>query len=151
MSERERQRELARARRQRWIARNPEGMRAARRKWKLANPEKLRADRARQKRRRPEMNANQVQRLKAKRYGVQVLSFTGDQLRARMAYYGHNCWICGYPADTMDHVKPPRHGGPHMLSNLRPACRSCNTAKHNHWPIDIQRLRLRGMLESPSA
>lgn len=40
------------------------------------------------------------------------------------------CWICGNPdADTLDHVLPVSRGGGNQWWNLRPACRSCNSAK----------------------
>lgn len=42
------------------------------------------------------------------------------------------CWICGRPgADTRDHVRPISKGGTNDPSNLRPAHRSCNSARGN--------------------
>jgi hypothetical protein len=40
---------------------------------------------------------------------------------------GFRCQICGGYADTADHVLPLAKGGTHHLSNLRAACRSCNS------------------------
>lgn len=35
----------------------------------------------------------------------------------------------GATADTVDHILPVASGGTHELSNLRPACRSCNSSR----------------------
>lgn len=59
---------------------------------------------------------------------------TGAQRRARWEYYLGRCWMCGHPADCMDHVKPLIMGGSRWPSNLRPACRRCNRQKADHWP-----------------
>jgi 5-methylcytosine-specific restriction endonuclease McrA len=39
------------------------------------------------------------------------------------------CWICGSPATTVDHVVPRAYCGTDHPDNLRPACRTCNSAK----------------------
>lgn len=39
------------------------------------------------------------------------------------------CFCCGAPADTWDHIVRQVDGGSHDLSNLRPSCRSCNSAR----------------------
>lgn len=140
---RQRSREIKTA----WRLRNPDQMKTARANWKANNPKKVKANKKRRLKLQPEMNANNVQRNRARRHGVQILSFTGEQLRSRLAYYGNNCWICGYPADGVDHVKPVTRGGPHLLANIRPACLSCNASKHDDWPFDLQAIRLRGIRE----
>jgi len=60
---------------------------------------------------------------------VLTIPFTKAQLDARLAYYGHKCWMCRGPYEHLDHVKPICKGGPHILANLRPACASCNRRK----------------------
>ncbi len=61
-------------------------------------------------------------------------SYTRVQWEARWAYYGGRCWMCGTEADTMDHVVALARGGSNWPANLRPACRSCNSAKgHRPW------------------
>jgi 5-methylcytosine-specific restriction endonuclease McrA len=52
---------------------------------------------------------------------------------AMVARYGLQCWLCGSLIDpsqvTADHIVPDsRHGG-HSLANLRPAHKSCNSAR----------------------
>lgn len=54
-------------------------------------------------------------------------------VEARMSYFGYRCWMCGGVGDSVDHVKPLNKGGPHMLSNLRPACKPCNSGKRDRW------------------
>lgn len=50
--------------------------------------------------------------------------------------YGRACWYCeATPKDlTIDHYVPWSEGGTNRLSNLRPACRSCNEEKANMMP-----------------
>lgn len=60
---------------------------------------------------------------------------TTELIKARWDYYGGLCWLCGAPATATDHVKPLAKGGAHWPCNLRPACRSCNSAKKDHWPF----------------
>lgn len=71
-------------------------------------------------------------RRRARRAELLVVPFTQEQLAARMSMFS-GCWICGSAWDTVDHVKPQCSGGAHILANLRPACRSCNSRKNGHW------------------
>lgn len=75
---------------------------------------------------------------RARRRGHQILviSFTPGQLAQRMSVFS-GCWMCGGPKETVDHVKPVVAGGPHILANLRPACRSCNSSKRDTWPFPV--------------
>jgi 5-methylcytosine-specific restriction endonuclease McrA len=66
--------------------------------------------------------------------GAAVVPYTTEQLQQKIDYWGGLCWICGAPYEAIDHVKPLNKGGLHILSNLRPICRSCNTRKRDHWP-----------------
>ena len=75
------------------------------------------------------------QRRNALKREATVVPFTAAQLSQRMSMYAR-CWICGDPRWTdVDHVKPLSKGGPHMLANLRPACRECNNRKSATWPF----------------
>ncbi|WP_246207809.1 HNH endonuclease [Tsukamurella spumae] len=58
------------------------------------------------------------------------------------------CWICHEPFTaalprTVDHVKPIARGGADMLSNLRPACKPCNSRKNDRWPFPHETAGLR--------
>ena len=61
------------------------------------------------------------------------MTITPALLSARMAAFGNQCWMCGGDFEHIDHVKPLSKGGPHILSNLRPACAHCNLSKSNKW------------------
>jgi 5-methylcytosine-specific restriction endonuclease McrA len=47
---------------------------------------------------------------------------------ATFARYGRQCWRCGRPANSVDHVVAVVLGGTHDLSNLRPCCQHCNSS-----------------------
>ncbi len=83
-------------------------------------------------RKREAFNSAKRRALKRK---VKTVRFTPEQLDARMAYWGNNCWMCGGVATCIDHVKPIAKWGAHMLCNLRPACGPCNSAKRDKWPL----------------
>lgn len=74
-------------------------------------------------------------RRRARKRSAVTIAFTPEQLAARWAYYGDKCWVCRGPAEATDHVKPLAKGGAHMLCNLRPICRACNSAKCDRWPL----------------
>lgn len=63
-------------------------------------------------------------RLLSRNYNV-----TSKQWDDRWNFYGGLCWMCSKPAQHMDHVIPLVQGGPHIASNLRPACAPCNIRK----------------------
>lgn len=61
---------------------------------------------------------------------VQVERITDEQFRQRFEVFGNRCAYCGACGQlTIDHVKPIVLGGPHILSNIRPACGRCNSSK----------------------
>lgn len=74
---------------------------------------------------------------RARERSVLRIRFAPEQLAAKMAYWGNCCWLCRIPATHIDHVKPLSKGGPHVLANLRPICKSCNSRKRNKWPLSL--------------
>lgn len=56
-------------------------------------------------------------------------------LRLVYAKTDGRCGICRQPVSldvfTIDHILPMTRGGPHLLDNLQPAHRSCNSKKGN--------------------
>jgi HNH endonuclease len=58
-------------------------------------------------------------------------TFTREQWAALKAAYSNRCAYCGKPSKrlTIDHVIPLSQGGPHMVQNIVPACKPCNSGK----------------------
>jgi 5-methylcytosine-specific restriction endonuclease McrA len=117
--------ETARELSRRWAASHPE----ARRNWKQANREKVREMQRKWSKNNREAQRETLRRYRARLRGAPSVPFTTDQLAQRMAYWGNACWMCSGPFEHVDHVIPLARGGWHCLSNLRPACGSCNTSK----------------------
>lgn len=106
---------------------NKDRFRANTDRWRAANPERFR---------HLQWRRGALQR------ATSFASFTQAQLEARLAVFGASCWICrSVPWTEIDHVKPLSKGGPHILANLRPACRSCNARKNARWPFNPAELR----------
>ena len=137
----ERNRVLSRERRQRLVATvegrervreadrrlraTPEGAEAHRqhsREWSKNNP-------------RAKALAARVRYARLKNASVVAISERGAV--ARWDYFAGRCWMCSRPANCWDHVKPLSKGGLHLLSNLRPACTSCNSRKRDRWPYAV--------------
>lgn len=107
---------------------------AANKRWRLENPErKAELDK--------QWRINNPQR----RYEIEKrrrLALSGSHidltlLAQKIDYWGGLCWICKIkPYESIDHVKPLNKGGAHILCNLRPACKPCNSSKGDKWPIE---------------
>jgi len=60
---------------------------------------------------------------------------TAEQWAGIQRAFNYRCAYCGRRAKlTQDHVTPISHGGHHTLSNIVPACSSCNSSKHTGPP-----------------
>jgi len=82
--------------------------------------------------------------------GGTIIEFTPEQKAARFSMWGGRCWMCGVLDATQDdHVKPISSGGSHCLSNLRPACTTCNARKRGTWPLPVDSLRAKFRHPSP--
>jgi 5-methylcytosine-specific restriction endonuclease McrA len=69
-----------------------------------------------------------------------------ELIAARFEVYGNCCAYCGLSGPLeADHVKAVKRGGKHILSNIRPACRTCNASKASRklhlWLADPNSLR----------
>lgn len=74
----------------------------------------------------------------SRKKGAWIGPVTVELLQMKLHYWGGTCWICRVkPFEHWDHVKPLSKGGAHCLSNLRPACASCNLHKHASWPLKL--------------
>lgn len=114
-----------------WQEANPERALARQRAWVAANPEKAKA---------------QQDRHNAKPARIQYLRFAAKYRRAlyrsagvfisydlwqrALDVHGRVCVYCdGEGEMSMDHIDPISKGGAHVMSNLIPACLTCNKVK----------------------
>lgn len=73
------------------------------------------------------------ERRRAKKHSNGRHDLTVEQWQMIKAHYGHRCVYCGQKMErlTMDHLTPISQGGEHTMSNVVPACKSCNSRKGN--------------------
>jgi len=131
---------------------------AGNRRWKLANPEKVRemgrADRKAGKRLLSDRAWRKANPEKVRLYGqiwnqrnreqrrtlganhrARSLGAAGSHTAAewteKVALLGGVCFYCGETGPlAREHKVPLSRGGSHDISNIVPACRSCNSRKH---------------------
>lgn len=147
-----REREAERAKR--WAADHPDQVKANKARYYARRRDDLIAYTREWRRRFPEQSAVAIKRARAKRADYYraywrlaaalrsarkrsafTLPIMPQQIRDKVRYWGERCWICGGAYEALDHFKPLAKGGPHVLANLRPICRPCNSRKLDHWPI----------------
>lgn len=59
-------------------------------------------------------------------------TLTTNQWRHARSYFNHGCAYCGRKRKLeQDHFWPLSKGGGYTATNIIPACRSCNSSKHN--------------------
>lgn len=108
-------------------------------RWNQSHREERRLYNQRTRHKNPAPYRETVRRRYARRKGASVVRFTVAELRAKCAYWGNRCWLCGGPQQAIDHVKPLNKGGLHVLANQRPICRLCNSSKGDTWPFPTHR------------
>jgi 5-methylcytosine-specific restriction endonuclease McrA len=84
-------------------------------------------------------------RYRARKKGAARSDLTAKQWEEIKSAYGHRCVYCGkkFKRLTKDHIIPLSRGGDHTVSNIVPACMSCNRKKHaNAPPVPVQPLLL---------
>jgi 5-methylcytosine-specific restriction endonuclease McrA len=75
---------------------------------------------------------------RALKINAPIRDFTSAQWKALQEHFSHRCAYCGRRAKghlTQDHITPLSKGGNHTLSNIVPACKSCNSKKHTGEPL----------------
>lgn len=95
----------------------------------------------------PEIRAAKDRRRRAIKAGALIRDLTPAQWHAIKEHYGHRCVYCHRKMTqlTQDHLTPLSKGGAHTLSNVVPACRSCNSRKQAGPPkVPVQPLLLVG-------
>ena len=93
----------------------------------------------------PEIVQTQNTRRRARKRNALINDFTGAQWLEIKAAYRHRCVYCGRKMQrlTQDHIMPLSQGGAHSVSNIVPACISCNSKKHTGPPpVPVQPLLL---------
>jgi 5-methylcytosine-specific restriction endonuclease McrA len=84
------------------------------------------------RRKHPEKHRHAVKLQRAKRK-LAPGHHTLEQWLYKVEYHGWRCFYCGrkvnYVTVTQDHLIPLSRGGTNWVSNLVPACRSCNSSK----------------------
>jgi 5-methylcytosine-specific restriction endonuclease McrA len=125
--------DLIREWKRRHYERHGEAIRAKERDRHLRNPEKRRRAALEWQRANPELAAERNHRYRARKLLAAVGDITLELLAGKLAYWGGRCWMCGGEPTGWDHVKPLARGGAHVLANLRPACRRCNSSKKDCW------------------
>ena len=104
--------------------------------WK-AHPEEKKKIQATYRRTHPEkIKENDVKR-RARKAGAEKNDLTASQWREIKEAHKHKCVYCGkkFKNLTMDHITPLSKGGNHTVSNVVPACISCNSKKHTNPPL----------------
>lgn len=127
---RERHLELIR----RWTRENIDSKRMAGKLYRDANRQAMR-DRDKTPERREHNRQNAIIQNAKRRAvaGAVVRPVTALEWAAIVASYCGMCVYCyARPVKlTMDHIQPLVRGGDHSVSNLAPACKSCNSAKNS--------------------
>jgi 5-methylcytosine-specific restriction endonuclease McrA len=109
-----RARAVERARR--WVKENPAGAKARDQRYYENDGPKLSAKRQRRR----------------ARLAAAPGSFTGEEFKVLCEIFEGRCFYCLEQARlTVDHVIPLSRGGSNWISNVLPACQSCNSRKNN--------------------
>tara|TARA_R110000823_G_scaffold315088_2_gene445707 strand:+ start:1076 stop:1774 length:699 start_codon:yes stop_codon:yes gene_type:complete len=132
--------------RARWLARTPEmvekdRIRAKKRKESLSTEQRF-ALNARHRELHAMRTPEQIARCKASIFKQRATRrkaaghgyTTATHITERWEMFGGRCWMCGCEATCTDHVKPLNAKGADLPSNLRPACKPCNSSKGAKWP-----------------
>lgn len=102
------------------------------RRYYAENPEKIRARNRLYLATYPEKNREFHQRRRARKAQAPLNDLTRHQWEEIKDAYGDRCVYCGKKSQrmTQDHITPLSKGGSHTVSNIVPACRSCNSRKN---------------------
>lgn len=142
-----REKRLEHRRKSYWKTRDPEAIRARAKRKRLENPEiNRRGTKAWREKNRDKMralvsawakaNPDKIQAGQATRRALKKSTadgtVTAKAWAALKSAANNRCTYCGetFVRLTMDHVIPLSRGGTHTLSNIVPACSSCNSRKN---------------------
>ncbi|HEX2866540.1 MAG TPA: HNH endonuclease signature motif containing protein [Ignavibacteriales bacterium] len=103
-----------------WRTENKDKVMANAKKWRVENKDKIREIWKRATRKRLNILKNINSEL------------TQEQWEETLSYFSGKCAYCGNNSQIeKDHLIPITKGGQHVKSNVVPACKSCNSSKHN--------------------
>lgn len=90
--------------------------------WRKAHPEAVRANKRRDR---------------ARKLSAPLNDFTNAQWETIKAQFKYRCAYCGKKPQrlTQDHITPLITGGSHTMTNIIPACQSCNSKKGPRAPL----------------
>jgi len=104
-------------------------------KYYAENSEKVLASQAKYKKDNLDKYRAYNQRYRASKLNAPG-DFTAADWKAKLEYYGYRCRYCGiHKSETSegwleaDHAIPLSQGGTNFISNIVPACKSCNCSK----------------------
>lgn len=135
-------RERARAYDAAWVAANPQRKRAYNAAYRAAHPDRVTAYHAAYRAAHPERSADDAARYRARKLGADG-SHTLAEWQARVAAFGGRCAYCQRSDVRLerDHVIALIEGGTNDITNILPACRSCNSSKGRRTAAEFLALR----------
>lgn len=112
-------------------AKHPEKVRAINAQSRAKHADKLRVKHVHWLATHPEKNSSYCARRRARLYNAPINDFTAQQWRDLKEIFQYRCAYCGKKPKRLqqDHITPLSKGGSHTLSNIVPACPSCNGTK----------------------
>jgi 5-methylcytosine-specific restriction endonuclease McrA len=140
-----------------WAKNNPDAVREKYERYRLRHPERVR--KANQKnhaqyyannreaviqkttayrKANPQVASATQRKRRAEKKGSLINDFTHKQWLEMQIAYNHRCAYCGKRCKgrlTQEHITPISKGGSHTLSNIVPACQSCNSKKATGPPL----------------
>lgn len=122
-----------------WRQDHPEPARHRAKRWREANPERAKEN-SRKVWDRLRLTSGWESRAasRARSHAAPVVSFTRKEWDSLLSDFGGRCAYCDrmVPNLTIDHMLPLRRGGEHSITNIVPACRSCNSRKGKLTPLE---------------
>lgn len=127
--------ERIKARKAKYYAENREKVKAQQAKYYAENKEEIKAKNAMYRAENRDKYRAISQRYRAKKRDAPG-TFTEADWKEKLAYYGYRCRYCGIDKRETkegwleaDHAIPLSRGGANFISNIVPACKSCNCSK----------------------
>jgi 5-methylcytosine-specific restriction endonuclease McrA len=114
-----------------WYENNKEKARELNRTWQSQNRDRINKAVRERNKINPDKNRQRTKLYRARKYGGGGEPITIEQWKRLCESYGNICLCCKKEGIklTQDHVMPIKLGGKHLLTNLQPLCKSCNSKK----------------------